>query len=345
MDKKVTTNDIAKALGISRGTVSKALNGKTDVDQHTRRLIIETAAGMGYRRLDKTNYDTGDSSTDKTIVLMIREARYGDAYWSLFIKNFEDEIIKAGYNFTIKVITIENENRLNLPGNFSTHPPAGIVTIGPFKKDYYLKIKSSEIPVVYVDTAPGIADSEVLADTILMCNREYVYEMTSHLIKAGHKRVGFITDYSLCRSFADRWQGFCDALSDNNLPIHDDLIFGKKETQLISVENISDWFSSITEFPTAFVCANDFYAVIAKTALLEIGISIPRDLAICGFDNDASISMLYPQLTSVDSHVEHVARRAFQELLWRLANPDAPYELIKITSQIHYRNSTEGYVF
>ena len=345
MDKKVTTNDIAKTLGISRGTVSKALNGKADVDQHTRRLIIETAADMGYRRLDKAHYGPSGALPDQTIVLMIREARYGDAYWSLFIKNFEDEIIKANHHFTINVITIENENLLNLPGNFSTHPPSGIVTIGPFKKDYYLKIKSSDIPVVYVDTAPDITDSDILADTILMCNREYVYEMTSHLIKAGHKRLGFLTDYSLCRSFADRWEGFCDALKENNLSIHDDLVFGKKENQHISVENISNWFSSITEFPTAFVCANDFYAVIAKTALLEIGISVPRDLAICGFDNDSSISMLYPQLTSVDSHVEHVARRAFQELLWRIANPDAPYELIKITSTIHYRNSTEGYVF
>ena len=345
MDKKVTTNDIAKALGISRGTVSKALNGKTDVDLHTRRLIIETAAELGYRKLDKTNYGSGAGMPDKTIVLMIREARYGDAYWSLFIKNFEDEIIKAGYSFTINVVTIENEERLHLSGNFSTHPPAGIVTIGPFKKDYYLEIKSSRIPVVYVDTASGITDSEILADTILMCNREYVYEMTSHLIKAGHQRLGFITSYSFCRSFADRWEGFCDVLRDHNLPIHDDLIFGNLENQHISVENINHWFSSIAEFPTAFVCANDFYATIAKTALLEIGISVPRDLAICGFDNDPSVSMLYPQLTSVDSHVEHVARRAFQELLWRIANPDVPYELIKITSQIHYRNSTEGYVF
>ena len=347
MDKQVTTNDIAQILGISRGTVSKALNDKANVDKYTRRLVIKTATEMGYKRLDKEGYITrpdANTNTD-TIVIMIRGARYGDTYWSFFIKGFEEEIINRKYRFTINVIDQEDEDSLILPEYFSNNPPAGIVTIGPFNKEYYLKIKSCGIPVVYVDTAPDVPDSGLLGDTVMICNREYVFEMATHLIKKGHKRFGFVRDYSLCRSFQDRWEGFCDALKLANLPICEDLIYGMKKNETISVDELIAWLSSIKNLPTCFVCANDLHALITKTALLEIGYSTPRDFAICGFDNDPSVSVLYPQLTTVESHVNYIGGRAMQELFWRMTNPDAPYELIKITSKIHYRNSTEGYLF
>jgi DNA-binding LacI/PurR family transcriptional regulator len=68
---------------------------------------------------------------------------------------------------------------------------------------------------------------------------------------------------------------------------------------------------------------------------MEIGVNIPRDIAICGFDNDPGISILHPDLTTVDSPVQYIGKRAVQELFWRMSNPCAPYEVIKITSSIY----------
>ena len=345
MDKQVTTSEIATKLGISRGTVSKALNNRSNIDKNTRRLIIETAAKMGYRKLDRDDEQTPAGKAGNTIALMIREARYGDTYWSFFIKSFEEETINEKYRFTINVISQEDEDLLKLPDNILAHPPAGIVTVGPFVKEYYAKLKPCGIPVVFVDTASDTTDSDILGDTLLMCNRENSFKLTSHLIKSGHKRFGYISSYTQCRSFEDRWRGFNDALKGSDLPLHDSLVFGRKEGEHITADNLSAWLSGVKELPTAFVCANDFFAIIARTVLMEMSLSVPRDIAICGFDNDPSHSILYPQLTTIDSRVQYVGRRAVQELLWRISNPDAPYELIKITSEIHYRDSTEGYVF
>ena len=342
MRKQVTTSDIAKKLGLSRGTVSKALNGRESVDERTRLLVQKTAAEMGYRKLASEQLSKVTSS-DNNISLMIRETRFGDLYWSCFIKSFEKEATRRKFRFTMSVISREDEELLRLPRRFDSDPPTGIITVGPFSKEYYLKVKSSKIPVIYVDTAPDIADSDILGDTLFMCNEEYVYEMTTHLIAKGHKRLGFIGGNSPCRSFQKRWEGFRKALTDNNIPLRKDLVFGIKKHE--PIDNVNAWLASLKEFPTVFVCNNDMSALIVKSALKEFGLEVPRDIAMCGFDNDPSIPLLFPDLTTVDSQVEYVGKRAMQELFWRIANPDAPFEVVKITSEVYYRNSTEGYIF
>jgi LacI family transcriptional regulator len=343
LQKLITTTDIAKSLGISRGTVSKALNDRANVDEHTKRLVKKAASDLGYRKQIDENETVSSAPAVDTVTLMVRGSRFGDSYWALFIKNFEKEAASRNFRFNITIITNEDEELLRLPGSFIADPPAGIITIGPISKEYYIKIKSCNIPTVFVDTATDVQDSQIFGDTLLMCNKEYVYEMTSHLIKNGHKHFGYITSPSSCRSFQDRWEGFRDALADNGLAVDESLVYGRKSNE--QIEEVKDWISSRSKLPTAFVCANDFFATVAKTALSEIGIEVPRDVAMCGFDNDPSISVLCPDLTTVDSHVQYVGSRAMQALFWRISNPDAPYEVIKLTSKVSYRKSTEGYVF
>ena len=342
LSKQITTTDIAKKLGVSRGTVSKALNNRTNIDEHTKRMIKKTAEDMGYKKINGHHLNAGTGN--HTFTLIIRETQFGVAYWSLLIKGFEEELANRNDRFTINTVSNEDEDLLKLPPNLLKDRPVGLVTIGPFSKEYYLKLKSCGAPTVFVDTAANISDSHIFGDTLLMCNQEHVCEITSHLIASGHKQLGFIGDCgNTCRSFQDRWEGFKSALTDNNLPLCEKFIFGKSKHEIL--QNIKPWIASLKEFPTVFVCVNDLYAFVTKTGLMEIGLNVPQDIALCGFDNDPGISVLYPDLTTADSLVQYVGRRAIQAVLWRMSNPNAPFEVIKITSPIYYRNSTEGYAF
>ena len=337
---RITTTDIAKRLGISRGTVSKALNGRSRVDKRTIRMVQKTADEMGYKN-PKTNLFP--FAFDKTLSILMQDNKFGNPYWAVFIKGFETEAASKGYKYTINVINAYEESSLLLPKSFTASPPSGVAAIGPISEVYYRRLQSSKIPAVYVDTTRNINDAAILGDTLLMCNREHVYEMTSHLTGQGHKNLGFITSYGDCRSFYERWTGFCDALAAADLPVLDQFVFGLRQGE--EIESIRQWITSLKGFPTAFVCANDFFAMTVKAALNEAGLDVPKDLALCGFDNDPTLSVLYPELTTADSSTEYVGKRAVQKLFWRLANPEAPYEVIKITSNIYYRDSTEGYVF
>jgi len=339
---RVTTLDIANRLGISRGTVSKALNGRSKIDERTRQIVQKAANEMGYKKLWS---DSGSALTPsgKTLSIMIQEQLFGDTYWSVFVKNFGEEASRKNLKCTVDVVTAEEEANLILPKSFSMDPPEGIVTIGPISEAYYRLLQSSSIPAVYVDTARTVSDADIFGDTLLICNREYTSKMTTHLIDQGHTKLGFVTSYYNCRSFDERWLGFVDAMTASGLQVATKFVYGMNPNE--KIDDIRSWITSLKELPTAFVCANDFFAMAVKASLSEAGLDVPKDIALCGFDNGANLAVLYPDLTTVDSRADYMGKRAMQQLSWRLENPTAPYEVIKITSKIYFRNSTEGYVF
>jgi len=339
---RVTTIDIANKLGVSRGTVSKALNGRGKIDERTRKMVQKAAAEMGYKKLWNDS-DIGLITSGKTLSIMIQEQLFGDMYWSAFVKNFGEEASRKNLKCTVDVVSAEEEANLLLPKSFAMDPPEGIVTIGPISEDYYKLIQSSNVPAVYVDTAHTVSDADIFGDTLFICNREYTGKMTTHLIDRGHNKLAFVTSYYNCRSFNERWLGFCDAIEAGGFQVTKKFIYGMSPNE--KIEDIRSWIASLKELPTAFVCANDFFALAVKASLNEAGLDVPKDIALCGFDNGASLAVLYPDLTTVDSSADYMGKRAMQQLSWRLENPTAPYEVIKITSKIYYRNSTEGYVF
>ena len=338
---RITTQDIADSLGISRGTVSKALNGRAKIDQHTKDLVQKTADKMGYKRLALEKIETIMEA--RTLTIIIQDSLYSDPYWSSFIKSFGLEASKKNFKYNIAMIDPELEARLLLPREFSPDPPGGIVTIGPISEGYYRLLQGTGIPAVFVDTAVGVDDAYIFGDTLLMCNQEHVYEMTQHLILKGHKKLGFVSAHLNCRSLYERWKGFTGALGAHDIPIEPKFIYGTAPEE--SAEGIRPWVTSLDEFPTAFVCANDFFAMTVKSTLSDLGMDVPRDIALCGYDADQRLSSLYAELTTVDSRPEYMGERALRQLYWRLESPNAPYEVVKITSSVSYKNSTEGYVF
>ncbi|MCL2361474.1 MAG: LacI family DNA-binding transcriptional regulator [Defluviitaleaceae bacterium] len=339
---RVTTIDIANKLGVSRGTVSKALNGRGKIDERTRLMVQKTADEMGYKRI--WNDDISLPASGKTLSIMIQEQLFGDPYWAVFAKNFGDEAAHSNLKCTVDAINAEEEASLLLPKSFGVAPPEGIVTIGPISKTYYELLQASKIPAVYVDTASGVSDADIFGDTLFICNREYSYKMTASLIAQGHRKLGFVSSDFNCRSFYERWLGFLDAMEEGGLKIDRKFVYGNPNPGEM-IEDIRPWIAQQKELPTAFVCANDFFAMAVKASLNEVGVDVPRDIALCGFDNDKRLAALYPDLTTADSSAEYMGKRAMQQLSWRLANPTAPYEVIKITSNVYYRNSTEGYIF
>jgi len=339
---RITTNDIANKLGLSRGTVSKALNGRDNIDEKTRLTVQRTADEMGYKKANAAREGASPAAL-KTLSIMLRTNMYSDPYWSAFIKSFEDEAARNDFSYTVNVISAEDEAAQLLPRNFQIAPPAGIVTAGPISDAYYGLVQGSGIPAVYVDTTANRSDADVFGDTLFSCNREYVSTMTAHLIAQGHRKLGFIGGYVNCRSFDERRLGFMEAMAAADLPIPERFVYGARDGEVF--ESIRPWIASLEEYPTAFVCVNDIRAILAKTSLREEGLDVPSDIALCGYDNAPYLSALFPDLTSVDSRVEYMGKRAMQALAWRLQNPGAPYEVIKITSQIYYRDSTEKYRF
>jgi LacI family transcriptional regulator len=161
------------------------------------------------------------------------------------------------------------------------------------------------------------------------------------LIGRGHTKLGFIGDISTCQSYQERWRGFCRALEEAGLTLEKDLcIIGGASHHYQYSEEIQKHLERIEQLPTAFVCANDRIAIYLTQVLKEKGIKIPAEVVIAGFDDIFEATVVEPNLTTVRIHKEELGKRAAEELLWRLRHPGRPVEVIRIATDIIFREST-----
>lgn len=347
MDKKITQQDIADTLSISRNSVSKVLNNVQGVGEDTKRLVIETAKKMGYKKIykykiEEQDFDDLTDDHDKSICIFTHEEAINNSFWAPLVKGIERVLSRAGYSVMVNIANSCEEDNCLIPKKFSDKKTDGIIMIGDYSREYIKSIKTLGIATIYIDTLAEVNESNLLGDTIMMNNIYSVYEITSHLIQAGHKEIGFAGAMNTCRSFKERWLGYKKALDDAD--IKPDIYIDMPEHNQYDYKELKRRLGSIKKYPSAFVCVNDRIAINLIRALSEKGINVPHDIAVAGFDNIDESTLITPNITTVHCYKEEMGERAAEEMIWRLRNPDSPYETVRISTKVIYRDSTENYM-
>ena len=200
--KAVTQSRIADALGVSRNTVSKALNNEVGVSEELRKKIRDTAIEMGYNKL--IVLDEKGGIYKKNIALVCIGNALVDSYWNTFIVALDKRLKSLNYNMTLCFLEEEDDKNLRIPENLSSSYVAGIVFIGVCSKAFAKKMMQLKIPTVFIDTVWDVDINNLFSDTLLIDNYHSVYEITTRLIKDGHKRIGFLGDIYTCKSYYER---------------------------------------------------------------------------------------------------------------------------------------------
>ena len=339
--KKVTQSKIAEVLGISRNTVSKALNNDNSVSEQLRRKIRNTAIEMGYTKL--VVMDEKGGVYQQNIALVSIGNVLADSFWNTFVVGFEKRLRMLRYNLTLSIVDEEEAKMLVIPNNLSSSYVSGIVFIGICTKEFAEKLISLGIPTVFIDTFWDVDINNLYADTILVDNYHSVYKITEQLIQSGHKNIGFSGDIYTCRSYYERWLGYKQALLDYKLEYNENLctigqnIVGKYADGVALYEK----FKKIQEKPTAMVCCNDGCAIQFMIHLKEDNYRIPEDIAVAGFDNIRESEYFYPSLTTVEGYRENLGKRAADQIVKRIAEPLEQFELIRLQSKPVFRDSTK----
>ena len=211
--KAVTQGRIADALGISRNTVSKALNNDVGVSEEMRKKIRDTAIEMGYKKMVVIDHKGGIYK--QNIALVCIGNALVDSYWNTFIVALDKRLRSLNYNMTLCFLDEEEEKELTIPDTLSPSYVAGIVFIGVCTKDFAKKLMELQIPTVFIDTFWDVDINNLFSDTLMIDNYHAVYDITTRLIKDGHKRIGFLGDIYTCKSYYERYKGYRDALIDN----------------------------------------------------------------------------------------------------------------------------------
>ena len=347
MGNRVTLQEIADALGMSRNTVSRALNNSGSVSADTRNKICQMATAMGYKQfttIESAPVQTGSASfasKDKMEIALFTHSFPGASHsGTKLLEAFQNKIDSLGYKLSINIIKDYDIENLCFPSNINLDNIAGILCIELFSMEYSRFLCSQNIPILFVDT-PIMQKSSLMADTLYMENLSSVYRLINSLIHAGKRNISFVGDRFHCQSFNERWQAYVLALADNGIAVRTDLcILDDDSSPYFDPDFIAERIRSFGALPEVFFCANDFLATSTMKALKQMGKSIPGDVLVCGFDNSPEATIIEPNLTTVKIHSSSMGYTAADLLLARIANPSMPYKKTYIETDVIYRQST-----
>ena len=341
MIKKVTIQNIAAELGLSRNTVAKALTNSDTVAYDTRMSIIKKAWEMGYQKMSPQileEYKLVENSVDnKTVIILAK--RELSVFWNTIVVGISDELNRNNCRMRLNFVSAEDEADLVLPRDFQDGVDA-VILMSIFKPDYTREILKQKLPTVFLDCPSGDFDLEHNCDSVIVEGRNSVMQITENLISQGIRSIGFIGDTTYCETVRQHYMGYCAALSENGMLIDKDIIFNSHLPEMYSNAEVEKIVAGFAYMPEAIVCSNDDIALKCIRALAKKGLKCPTDVAVTGFDNEEVLTQVEPRLTTVSIHHQMLGKRLVQQLIWRIENPDFPREKILIATKTIYRKSS-----
>ncbi|QJD97256.1 LacI family transcriptional regulator [Mucilaginibacter robiniae] len=334
--KKISIKDIAKLTNTSITTVSFVLNGKGRTSKDVAKLILDTAHENGYEpNRMAVGLRTGVS---KVIGLLVENI--GGPFFGEVAKVIEEEAEKLGYS----IIYCSTNNSLQKGRNIIkmlSHQAVDGYIITPLKgleKDIQNIIANGK-PVVLIDGYfPKLDIPHVLVD-----NATSVYNAIDYLIKAGYRKIGFVTaDLDLVQ-LHDRMNGYKEALIDHGIKVDNKLIFKLPfdQPKATSVMAMKGFLKQYKQMDAVFFSAN-YLGTMGLECIKELDLSIPQDIAVVSFDDTEVFSLYPPGITAVQQPVHEIAKSAIDILMAQLSdkNLDMSDTKLHIPAKLIERSST-----
>lgn len=338
--KRITMQDIADACGLSRNTVSKIFNGRGAVPEATCRAVLQKAQEMGYHQVP--DMEVAEPVIQRRNIALLTNKMPTDYHFGIFfLPAFMERLSRAGYTLMIYEITPEQLRQRKLPLHLTLEQTAGILSMELFDKNYLDMLCGLGHPVIQVDTYARANSAPRKCDFISMENTSSMIQLTAHVISEGARRLGFVGDAEHCSSFYERWVGFCTALENAGIPLDRELcILANDSEPYFDEEWLLSHLNKMPVLPDAFVCANDFLALHMIAVLKRMGMAIPEDIMVTGFDGVPQSAVVEPSLTTVQIPNTEIGHMAAEILLDRIARPDRAFISLYLQTTPVWRRST-----
>lgn len=326
MAKYVTILDIAKELGISKSTVSRALSGDTaNVKAATIQKILDTANRLGYHRKQSTH----------NIGIIIPEII--TSFYMNFVNHVQSILRKEGYKV---IIAVSDENpeqeRENIQMMEQIRVDGILMSVCNKDKnqDLYQKVMERGIPIVFFDRAlEGKKVSQVRMDDNIMS-----FFMVESLINQGRKHIVHIPGPSYIRNGYDRLLGYREALEKHLIPYNTNYVLPSALSADEGAKVMEDFLQRHITFDAVFGFT-ETALLGAKTTLQKHGFRIPEDVALCCMSGTALSTLVHPTITAVEQPVEEMAAEACRLLMAHLQGANKPAEDVVLRGDTIFRES------
>lgn len=354
MGTRITIQDIADELGISRNTVSKAINNTGILADATRDKVLKKAMEMGYKQFSYVTAVNSGTPTlsipapkENTEIAVFLTNFVGGSHFALvMLDKFQKELSSLGYSMTLHRVLTEEQESLQLPASFFRERTAGILCIEMFHYKYNKMLCSLGIPVLFADAPVTLLNEPLEADLLCMDNQSGIYAFVREMARRGKTKIGFIGEYMHCQSFFERYIAYRNAMYLMGLPCPDEycIIWNKEGIRHPSSEEYQEYleksFQKYSHLPEVFICANDFVALDVLQALKKSGYSVPDDVWLCGFDDSPESRIVTPSLTTIHIHSQIMGVSAVNLLMSRISEPSLNYRTMHTETTLIYREST-----
>lgn len=330
-NRRVYQRDIAELAGVSISTVSRVLSNVGGISESVQERVYEAAIELGY---EKNEEGEANQLRNVTLLTTLPLAPSIDPFHADVLNGVELACSEAGIQLSYATFNngaASNEAILN---RIKQNPVDGLLLLSVDNTELIEYIRALNIPLVMIN----VDNPDATEDSFLPDNYQGARRAIRHLIANGHKRILHITE-STRRTIQHRTEAYHDTLIDAGIPFDPKLIVECEINAEKTYEIMKQKLERAEPDFSAVFCANDISAMGFIRAAQEVGLRIPQDISVVGFDDIASVAFLTPPLTTIRIEIGELASMAVQRLIDRVAEPDLTPIRVSLACRLVERQS------
>jgi DNA-binding LacI/PurR family transcriptional regulator len=326
--------DVAKKAGVSIATVSRVINNATNINHETRHRVQQAMKALDYRPSRIAKRLRSKAVSGNLIGVMVPDI--SNPFYVDVLSGIEDFMLSHNYlmimcNFSQD----EQKEQLYLDALVGESVDGLIVAPAHERDEKIMALEKDNIPFVCIDR--GLKDGN--ADLVLVDNDKGAYEAVRFLLESGYKDIAYVSGQPKIPTSRQREQGYRKALEEYHVDFREELVkYGDstmKSGMLFTHELLTQKIK-----PDALFTGNNLITLGALQTIAELGLKIPEDIAIIGFDDMPWSATLNPPLTAVRQPAYEIGRRAAELLYQRICEPGRPNVKIVLETELMIRKST-----
>ncbi len=329
-----TLKDIAKKAGVAHTTVSRALRGSPLISTATSERIRQIAAEMGYH----PSAAARSLKTNRSYTLGVIVSAIDDPFFSEILQGIDDVAQESGYSLYIAASQRSLERERLIVRTMREQRVDGVILCStPFSSEQSKQLRADEIPLVVVNNQ----SAEDYRYSIYHDDLDGSCQITRHLIDLGHERIAYLGYAHSGRTNAQRLKGYRAEMKKAGLTVHASYEIVAQTSDPAGGRVATRQILTLSPLPTAIFCYNDMLAIGVLRGLQEVGLRIPEDCSVAGFDNITISAFTTPPLTTLDQPKRTIGAQAARLVLGLLDGAeDASPKIQTLKGTLLIRRST-----
>lgn len=342
MNKKrsITLKELAKELNLSVSTVSRALNDHPDLSDETKKKVKALAQKLHYA----PNLFARGFRLHETHILGVIVPNIAHQFTSTILKGILEEAELLGYRVIISESKNDESKQIEMLQTMGQFGVDGILMSLARKTTQIEQVLQvlERVPTVLFDKV----SSKLPCTQIVINEEEAAFNAVEHLIELGKQRIAIIKETENSYNSEKRFAGYLRALNHYGITVREKLILSTEDINISNGRRMANILLSLKKRPDAIFAITDNAAIGAIKALNKFKVKIPEEIAVVGFSNSTSSTIISPSLTTVDQPGDRIGRTAVKYLIDEIKNPKSEIltKTVEIKTNLIVRESSLGSV-